>query len=165
MGKFTGWVGYTLAWTYQKFPDLNNGNSFPAKYDRRHDLSVVGSYDISKKWNVSTVFIFGSGNAITLPASFYFIDNKLVQQFNEVNGYRTPAYHRLDISATYTKQYKKQQRLQSSWTFAIYNAYNHANPYFIYNDIQGTTTSGIKQKIMMVYILPFIPSVTYNFKF
>jgi hypothetical protein len=164
-GRFTGWLGYTLAWTYLKFPDLNNGNRFPAKYDRRHDISLVGTYDINKKWTISSVFIFGSGNAITLPSSFYFIDNKLVQQFSAVNAYRTPAYHRLDVSATYTKQYAKPRRLQSSWTFSIYNLYNRANPYFLFNDIQGTTQSGISQKIMMVYILPIIPSVTYNFKF
>ena len=164
-GKFTGWIGYTLAWTYQKFPLLNNGVSFPAKYDRRHDLSVVGSYELSKKWTFSAVFIYGSGNAITLPTSFYFIDNTLVQQFSKVNDYRIPAYHRLDISATYTPQHKKPRKWQGSWNFSIYNVYNHANPYFLYNDINGTAATGITSKIYMVYILPIIPSFTYNFKF
>lgn len=164
-GKFTGWVGYTLAWTYQKFAKLNRGESFPAKYDRRHDVSVVATYDMSKKWSFSSVFIYGSGNAITLPTSLYFIENTPVQQFSSVNAYRVPSYHRLDISATLTPQHSKPRKWQGSWTFSIYNVYNHANPYFLYNDIQGTATTGITSKIYMVYILPLIPSVTYNFKF
>ncbi|MBC7552643.1 MAG: TonB-dependent receptor [Taibaiella sp.] len=164
-GRFTGWIGYTLAWTYQKFPLLNGGREFPAKYDRRHDISVVASYELSKKWSFSSVFIYGSGNAITLPTSFYFIENTLVQQFSSVNAYRVPSYHRLDVSATYTPQHKKPRRWEGSWTFSIYNAYNHANPYFLYNDIQGTAVSGITSKIYMVYILPILPSFTYNFKF
>ncbi len=164
-GKFTGWIGYTLAWTNQKFALLNNGNEFPAKYDRRHDLSVVASYELSKKWTFSSVFIFGSGNAITLPTAFYFIENNLVQQFSQVNAYRVPAYHRMDVSATYTPQHSKPRKWQGSWTFSIYNVYNHANPYFLYNDIEGTAVTGIKSTIYMVYILPIIPSFTYNFKF
>ncbi len=164
-GKFTGWIGYTLAWTYQKFPLLNGGNEFPAKYDRRHDLSLVGSYELSKKWTFSSVFIYGSGNAITLPTAFYFIENSLVQQYSQVNSYRIPSYHRLDVSATYTPQHKKPRKWQGSWTFSVYNVYNHANPYFLYNDIQGTANTGITSKIYMVYILPIIPSFTYNFKF
>jgi hypothetical protein len=164
-GRFTGWIGYTLAWTYQKFPKLNNGNEFPAKYDRRHDISVVGSYEFNKKWSISTVFIYGSGNAITLPTSFYFIENTLVQQYSSINAYRVPSYHRLDVSATYTPQPKKKHKWEGSWNFSVYNVYNHANPYFLYNDIQGTAVTGITSKIYMVYILPIIPSVSYNFKF
>src|SRR6202012_176902 len=64
-GRFTGWVGYTLSWTNQQFPDLNSGNVFPAKYDRRHDVSVIGTYEVNKKWTLSAVFVYGSGNAIT----------------------------------------------------------------------------------------------------
>ncbi len=164
-GKFTGWVGYTLSWTYQKFALLNNGNSFPAKYDRRHDISVVGNYEASKKWTLSAVFIYGTGNAITLPTAYYFIDDKLVEQFSKVNAYRVPAYHRLDISATYTPQHTKAHRWQGSWNFSIYNVYNHMNPYFLYVDNSGTTSAGISLKVYEVYILPFMPSVTYNFKF
>ncbi len=164
-GKFTGWVGYTLSWTYQKFPQLNYGNSFPAKYDRRHDISIVGNYELSKKWTLSSVFIYATGNAITLPTAYYLIDNKIVEQFSKVNGYREPDYHRLDISATYTPQRSKPRKWQGSWNFSIYNVYNHKNPYFLYVDNSGTTSSGISLKVFQVYILPFLPSVTYNFKF
>jgi hypothetical protein len=164
-GKFTGWLGYTLSWTYQKFPDLNNGEVFPAKYDRRHDISLVGSYEFNKKWTVSGVFIYGSGNAITLPTSYYIINGQLVEEFSKINAYRLPAYHRLDLSAIYTPQHKKPRRWQGSWAFSVYNVYNRKNPYFLYVDTQGTVGSKITVKVEEVYIFPIIPSITYNFKF
>ncbi len=164
-GKFTGWVGYTLAWTNLKFPDLNNGNEFPAKYDRRHDLSLVGSYQMNKKWAFGAVFVYATGNAITLPTAYYFIDNTLVTDYSKLNAYRTPSYQRLDISATYTPQHKVKRKFEGSWNFSIYNVYNHKNPYFMYVDIQGSAQTGIHPKVYEVYILPFLPSVTYNFKF
>ncbi len=164
-GKFTGWIGYTLSWTNQLFPKLNNGETFPAKYDRRHDISVVGTYTFNKKWTTSAVFIYGSGNAITLPTSYYIIDGQIVEQFSKINAYRVPSYHRLDVSATYTPQHTKPHKWQGSWTFSVYNVYDHHNPYFLYVDNTGTVTQGIKVTVYEVYILPIIPSITYNFKF
>jgi len=166
-GKFTGWVGYTLSWTWQQFPLLNNGQEFPAKYDRRHDVSVVSTYEFNKKWTCSAVFVYGSGNAITLPTAYYFIDGQIEEQFSKVNAYRLPAYDRLDISATYSPQHKKPHKWQGSWTFAIYNVYDRHNPYFLYVDTEGSVsnTSTIKLTVYEVYILPILPSITYNFKF
>ncbi len=164
-GKFNGWIGYTLSWTNQTFKDLNNGETFPAKYDRRHDVSVVGSYTFNKKWNVSTVFVYASGNAITLPTSFYLIGGQLVELFSQINAYRLPAYHRLDLSATYTPQHSKPRKWEGSWTFSVYNVYDRHNPYFLYVDNAGTAATGISVKVYEVYILPIMPSITYNFKF
>ena len=166
-GKFTGWIGYTLAWTYRKFPDLNNGNRYPAKYDRRHDLSLVASYEASKKWTFSGVFIYATGNAITLPSNLYFIEATLVQQFSELNAYRVFAYHRLDLSAVYKPQRKKpkKRKWEGSWAFSIYNVYSRQNPYFIYLDTGGDVNSGVDVKVKQVSIFPIIPSITYNFKF
>jgi len=164
-GKFTGWIGYTLSWTNQQFALLNNGNVFPAKYDRRNDLSVVGTYELNKKWTFGSVFVYGSGNAITLPTAFYFIDNNLEEQFGKINSYRLPAYHRLDISATLTPQHTKPHKWQGSWTFSVYNVYDRHNPYFLYADVEGNAQTGIKVTVYEVYILPIIPSITYNFKF
>lgn len=163
-GKFTGWIGYTLAWTNLTFPALNNGKTFPAKYDRRHDLSVVGSYQFNKKWTVSTVFIFGSGNAITLPTAYYFIDAQIQQLYSALNAYRLPPYHRLDLSVTYTPKPKKPKKWQGSWTLSIYNVYNRQNPYFLYVDMEGTVATGVKMSVYQVSILPILPSITYNFK-
>lgn len=164
-GRFTGWIGYTLSWTYRTFPDLNNGERYPAKYDRRHDLSVVGSYELSKKWTLSGVFVFGSGNAITLPTNFYFINGRLVQEYSAINAYRLFPYHRLDLSAVYKPKPKKHRRWQGSWAFSVYNVYDHMNPYFLYVDTRGNATTGIEAKIKQVSIFPVLPSVTYNFKF
>ncbi len=164
-GAFTGWIGYTLAWTWRDFPALNNGMRYPAKYDRRHDLSLVLSYERNKRWTFGAVFVYGSGNAITLPTNFYFISGQLVQEYSAINAYRIFPYHRLDLSATYKPQPKRQRRVQSSWTFSVYNAYNRMNPYFLYIDTRGNTSQGIEATVKQVSIFPVLPSVTYNFKF
>lgn len=166
-GKFTGWIGYTLSWTYRTFPDLNNGKMYFAKYDRRHDLSIVASYELSKKWTFSTVFIYGSGNAITLPTNYYFINQSVVPQYSDLNAYRLFPYHRLDLSAVLVPQ--KQKRLnkkwESSWAFSIYNVYSRQNPYFLYVDTEGDLNTGVKASVKQVSIFPILPSITYNFKF
>lgn len=164
-GKFTGWIGYTLAWTYQQFPNLNSGERFPLKYDRRHDISATGTYTFNKKWTASAVFVFGSGNAITLPTGLYVISQGMMENFSKINGYRLPSYHRLDLSATYTPQHAKPRKWEGSWTFSVYNVYDRHNPYFLYVDNSGSVSSGIKVTVYEVYILPILPSITYNFKF
>jgi Outer membrane receptor proteins, mostly Fe transport len=164
-GKFTGWIGYTLAWTYRTFKDLNNGNSYPAKYDRRHDISLVGTYEANKRWTFSSVFVYGSGNAITLPTSFYFISGTPTPQPSDLNAYRLFAYHRLDLSAIYTPTPKKPRKWQSSWAFSVYNVYSRQNPYFLYIDSQGDISKGVDLKVKQVSIFPILPSITYNFKF
>ena len=164
-GKLTGWIGYTLSWTNQRFAKLNNGETFPAKYDRRHDISVVSTYTFSKKWTTSAVFVYGSGNTITLPTAYYFMNGQLAEQFSKINAYREPAYHRLDVSATYTPQHARPRKWQGSWTFSVYNIYDRHNPYFLYVDNTGTAQTNIKLTVYEVYILPIIPSITYNFKF
>jgi hypothetical protein len=162
-GRFTGWIGYTLSWTWRKFPDLNNGEKYPSKYDRRHDLSGVASYELNKKWKFSSVFVFGTGNAISLPKRFYFIDGTLTQEFSRINAYRMAPYHRLDLSATYTPQHKKQKKYSSNWVFSIYNVYSRLNPYFYYYDQQGSAANGtLSITAKQVSLFPIIPSVTWN---
>jgi hypothetical protein len=121
-------VGYTLSYTWRRFKDLNEGNKYPSRYDRRHDLSVVGSYTINNKWKVSSVFVYGSGQATSLPERFYFVNGVLTQEFSTINKYRLAPYHRLDFSATYTPQPKKVRKYQSYWVFSIYNVYSRLNP-------------------------------------
>lgn len=164
-GKFTGWVGYTLSWTYRTFPLLNNGETFPAKYDRRHDISVVASYEHSKRWTFSAVFVYGSGNAITLPTNYYFVDNHLVAQYSKLNAYRIFPYHRLDLSAVLTPQHKKQRRWHSSWAFSVYNVYDRMNPYFLYVDTKSNGSGAYDVSVKQVSIFPILPSITYNFNF
>ncbi|WP_132054518.1 TonB-dependent receptor [Pseudocnuella soli] len=165
-GKLTGWIGYTLSWTWRRFSDLNEGNKYPARYDRRHDLSAVATYKLSPKWRFGSVFVFGSGNAASLPERFYIVEGVLTQEYSRINQYRMPSYHRIDLSATYTPQAKKKRRYEGNWVFSIYNVYSRQNPYFIYFDQTGSPLEGtLKVEARQVSIFPIIPAVTYNFKF
>ena len=165
-GKFTGWIGYTLAWSWRKFPGLNNGNKYPAKFDRRNDLSVVGIYELNAKWKFSSVFVYATGNATSLPEKFYLVEGVLTQQYSSINQYRLAPYHRLDLSATYVPVPKKERKINGSWVFSLYNAYNRKNPYFYYFDQTGSAFAGTLQvQAKQVSLFPAIPSVTYNFKF
>jgi hypothetical protein len=164
-GRLTGWIGYTLSWTWRKFPLLNNGDAYPAKYDRRHDLSIVASYELNKHWKIAAVFVYASGNATTLPTQFYIINGVLTQEYSKINQYRLPAYHRLDFSATYTPTYKPNKKIHGSWVFSIYNVYSRLNPYFIYFNQTGSPYDGtLKVEARQVSLFPIIPSVTWNFK-
>jgi len=165
-GRLTGWVGYTLSWTWRKFPGLNEGNKYPNKYDRRHDLSVVGIYELTPKWKLSSTFVFGTGNAISLPERFYFIDGTLTQEYSNINAYRMKPYNRLDIAATYTPKHKKPRKYSDSWVFSIYNVYSRQNPYFYYFDQEGNVANGSLQvTAKQVSLFPIIPSVTWNVHF
>jgi hypothetical protein len=165
-GQWTGWLGYTLSWTWRRFPDLNQGDKFPSRFDRRHDLSFVNMYTLNKKWKLAATFIYGSGNAFTMPERFYFVGGILTQEFSRINAYRLPAYHRLDFSATYTPIPKKERKWKSSWVFALYNAYSRLNPYFIYFDQEGSLGGGdLRVTAKQVSLFPVIPSVTWNVSF
>ncbi len=165
-GRFTGWVGYTLSWTYRKFDKLNGGDKFPAKYDRRNDMSIVAMYELNKKWKFSGAFVYGTGSASTLPQSFYLIGGVISQQYSDINQYRLPSYHRIDFSATLTPKRNEKRKWKTEWVFSVYNAYSRQNPYFIYYDQTGSPYDGtLKIQGKQVSIFPIIPAVTWNFKF
>ncbi|WP_295236890.1 TonB-dependent receptor [Sediminibacterium sp.] len=164
-GRLTGWIGYTLGWTWRKFPDLNQGQQYPSRYDRRHDLSVVANYTINDKWKIAGVFVYGTGNAISVPERFYFIGGVLSQQYSGINAYRMRAYHRMDIAATYTPKPKKERKYTTNWVFSLYNAYSRANPYFLYFDQEGSASNGtLNVSAKQVSLFPVLPSVTWNVK-
>ncbi len=170
-GKLTGWIGYTWSRSTRQFDELNQGKSYFFRYDRTHDISLVASYQFNKKWSGTLVFVYGTGNAATLPTSRFayrpgydIIENEpkftFVDVYDKINDFRLPAYHRMDVSFTYLQ--KQTQKFESSWNFSIYNVYNRANPYFIYfvPDIEE-----MRVKAYMVYLFPILPSVAWNFKF
>ena len=172
-GKTTGWIGYTLSKTTRYFDEVNNGIPFPAKYDRRHDLSITATHKLSKSWVLSGVFVYASGNSITLPTERYVIGGDIYTQFTSRNGFRVDPYHRMDIGATYTPS-KKNKKFKSSWNFSIYNVYSRKNPYFIYFALEGLDDNGENQNIQngnvepkayQVSIFPILPSITWNFNF
>lgn len=166
MGKFNGWIGYTHSYAKRRFPELQNGKTFYARYDRRHDASIVLSYTLNDKWTFGSVFVYGSGTAFNLPTHLVFFSGTQGLFFEDDyrNKYRLIPYHRLDLSATYTQ--KKTEKFESVWNFSIYNVYNRLNQYIIYLDIQGDVLSnGLTIQPKQITVFPLIPSVTWNFKF
>lgn len=166
-GRWTGWLGYTLSWTYRNFPQLNLGERYLAKYDQRHNISLTSTYEVNKKWTISGVFVFGSGNRVSLPTQLYIYDQTLYQNYDKLNNYSLPPYHRLDLGAIYTPKPDAKRKFKGSWTFSIYNVYSRQNPYLVYLNMDGDISSGqaVKLGVRQVSIFPILPSITYNFKF
>jgi hypothetical protein len=162
-GKFTGWIGYTLSKVEKKFADINQGNYFNAKQDRTHDISLVGMYTLNSRWSFSATWVYNTGNAVTFPSGKYNVNGQNVFLYTERNGYRMPAYHRLDLGATLEGKHNKERRFQSSWTFGVYNAYNRANAFSI--DFRDNKTDPSKTEALRTALFKVIPSVTWNFKF
>jgi hypothetical protein len=160
-GKFTGWFGYTLSRTERKIEGINNNDWYVAKQDRTHELSVVGMYKLNERWNLSGIFVYYTGNAVTFPSGKYSIEDQTVYYYTERNGYRMPAYHRLDFAATYTKPIKK--RFESSWNFSLYNVYGRENAYTI--TFEDDPNNEGQTRAIQTSLFKWVPSVTYNFKF
>jgi hypothetical protein len=166
-GNFSGWIGYTLSWTERQFDNINFGEKFPYKYDRRNDISVVMTYKLSPKWDFGMVFVYGTGNAVTLATQTYdvapnpitsgFLGNTQVGYFNSINNYRMPAYHRMDVGVNRTRQKEWGETILS---FSIYNVYNRQNAFFIY-----TESNGSKNVLKQTSLFPIIPSISWKFKF
>jgi hypothetical protein len=165
-GRFTGWIGYTLSWTDRQFEDINFGKIFPFKYDRRHDVSLVGSMKLTDVWELNGTWVYSSGNAISLQQKTFATDpisslNFNPNQFNnysiyygEKNSYRIPSYHRMDIGISHIKK-------RNIWNFSIYNVYNRKNIFFINKD----RNEAGEEVFVQVSLFPIIPTITWNFKF
>jgi hypothetical protein len=178
-GKLSGWVGYTLSWTKWKFPELNFGETFYPRYDRRNDLSVVGIYEISKRITLSATWVYGTGNALTLPVSRYttsrnpYLPEGLgnngyygsnTTEYGKKNSFRAEAYHRMDVAIQF---HKKKKRHERTWEFGLYNAYNRKNPFFYsiesrYVDDKPNQKTNV---LARVSLFPVLPSFSYNFRF
>jgi hypothetical protein len=160
-GKFTGWVSYTLSRTELKIDGINNDTWYPAKQDRTHDISLVGIYQANRKWTLSATWVYYTGNAVSFPSGKYEVDGQTAFYYTERNGYRMPAYHRMDVAATMLG--KKHKKFESSWTFSIYNLYGRENAYSI--EFQNDPNDPTKTQAVQYSLFRFVPSVTYNFKF
>jgi len=175
-GRLSGWAAYTLSWTQLQFDELNFGKKFFPRYDRRHDLSLVGIYELSPRITVSATWVYGTGNAITLPlAQFAAGEHRVARQssyttyrantYGEKNSFRMAAYHRLDAAIQFRKQKKHAER---TWELGLYNAYSRQNPFYYYitTQIQGNSSSAPQRNVLkQVSLFPIIPSISYNFKF
>ena len=181
MGDINGWIGYTYSKTMRQFDEIDDGGWFPAKYDRRNDLSVVLQYDLNDRINIGAVFVYATGNSITLPERRWFSleENRIITVWSERNAYKLDPYHRVDISLTIdAKPFKTvvnkqtneatqiKKKVTSSWNFSVYNVYNRANPYFIFFDYSGDPSQGtVDFGANQVSLFPILPSITWNFKF
>lgn len=167
-GKTTGWISYTLSKTMRKIPGVNEDRAYPASYDRRHNLNVVISHEINKKWNVSGAFVYGSGRPFTLPAAKYQFDNYLISYYTERNAYKIPGYHRLDLAATYTfRKSRFMKKWERSLHFSLYNAYGRKNPYtvMVRDKEENVNTGNQGKELVMIYLFRWLPSITYNLTF
>jgi len=185
-GRFTGWAGYTLAWTWRKFDNINNGKPFPYKYDRRHDLNIAINYKISNAITAGAVFVYSTGTPITLAKLQYpnfqtvrgglsyrtvcnengqCVDKDVtytsaINYYGGRNSFRLPAYQRLDLSVNWEKTKQHGTRI---WNFGIYNTLNHINPFYTeinsYLDYEGNS-----ETVLSIYsIFPIMPFFSYKF--
>ncbi|MFO8067220.1 MAG: TonB-dependent receptor [Bacteroidales bacterium] len=189
-GKLSGWIGYTLSWTQLQFDDVNNGNKFWARYDSRHDFSIVAIYEIMDGVQLSGTWVYSTGNALTLPSGeyaqvthnplgtssyfyeesffnqedtpFYFSPYNWINDYGEKNSFRAAPYHRLDIGIQFVKnRYIKKHLIKRTIEAGVYNVYNRKNPYFYYMDTDYDNQRVLKQ----VSVFPILPSISVNYKF
>lgn len=169
-GKLTGMVSYTWSKTMRDIPGVNQGKIFKANYDRRNVVNVNAAYDLNDSWTFGANFSYSTGRPITLPAGKYEFDGYNPDVITERNGYLLPAYHRMDVSATFSPRKNKSRKWQGHWVFSVYNVYNRQNPFTIYtrtkqDDDGNVIGDGTQKEARLVYLFPILPSITYNFKF
>ncbi|MEM7374128.1 MAG: TonB-dependent receptor plug domain-containing protein [Bacteroidota bacterium] len=171
-GILTGWLGYTLSWAERQSDELNFGETYPYKFDRRHDIGLAVMYQWRKHIHLSANWAFGSGNVTTLPSlryaiqSPYYTSPESILHYEGRNNYRVPAFHRLDLSISFSREKKRGIRV---WSFGLYNAYNRQNPFYleIRPDFQAAYSPGESQPnfLWQQSIFPILPSVSYRFTF
>ena len=168
-GRFKGWIAYTLSKSEQRTPGrtleepgINNGEWYSTAYDKTHDLSFTGSYDLNKKWRFNANFIFQTGQPVTYPNAQYEYNGITIPNYGQRNEFRLPSYNRLDVSAIYVPKPEKNKGWQSEWVFGIYNVYNRRNAASIsFNENRDTGTN----EAVRLSIFGIVPSISYNFKF
>jgi hypothetical protein len=173
-GKLTGWVGYTLSWTWLQFDEINFGKKYFARYDRRHDISVVAIYEPKKDITCSATWVFGTGNAITMPLAEYtvtphepasailngppnYLPGFQVSEYGGKNSFRMAPYHRLDFGVQF---HKKKKHYERTVELSVYNLYNRKNPFFYYIGNEGN-----QRVLKQISLFPIIPSISYSVKF
>ncbi|MGJ8684054.1 MAG: TonB-dependent receptor [Nonlabens sp.] len=168
-GKLQGWIAYTLSRSEQRTPGrtpaetgINNGDWYSAAWDKTHDLTITGSYELNKKWSFGTNFTLQTGQPVTYPNGQYEFDGLFIPTYESRNSSRLPVIHRLDLSATYIPKPDKTKGWQASWVFSIYNAYNRRNAASI-SFAQNEDTG--RNEATRLSIFGIVPAVTYNFKF
>lgn len=162
-GLLTGWISYTLSNTEYLVPEINFGKSFPADYDRRHDLSIVGNYQVSERLTLAATWVYGTGKPVTFPTGRFEYGNVVVPIYSARNSYRLEDYHRMDFSLILAGKRKPLGGAYGEWNFSIYNLYSRKNTWLI--SFQQNADNPDITEAYKVYLFPIIPSITYNFHF
>ncbi|WP_242926954.1 TonB-dependent receptor [Pontibacter vulgaris] len=174
-GRTTGWLAYTLAWSWRQLDSINHNQKYPYTYDSRHSIALVANHQLNERWSLGSSWVYRTGFATTLPLTRYkALEDptayrpgtysptiETADYLGERNNYRMPSYHRLDLSLTHTKKKNWGER---SWNLSVYNAYNHKNPYYLYLSSTGSSTSS-PRRLYQKSLFPVLPSVSYGFKF
>ena len=163
-GRLTGWLSYTLARSMRKIPGINEGKAYPSSYDRTHNISVVANYDLTKRWNFSTSWVFATGNPTSYPIAKYDVQGNTIYYYAARNSNRIPDYHRLDVSFTYDFKKNERRKVKQSLNFSIYNLYARRNAYSV-TFRQNEDNPNVSEATRLSIIGSMIPSVTYNFNF
>lgn len=161
-GDLTGFVNYTLSRSERTIPGVNKGKTYLSPYDKTHSLNIVANYEFSRKFSMSAIWVYATGNPTTYPSGRFQIGNEYFPIYSGRNEYRRPDYHRLDLSFTIVPRPDSKKRWRGEWNFSLYNAYGKKNPWMItYNQDDDTGLPYAE----MVYLFSVVPSITYNFKF
>jgi hypothetical protein len=176
-GKLSGWIGYTLSWTKLQFDELNFGKEFFARYDRRHDISVVGIYKVNERMTLSATWVYGTGQAITMPLATFVAEQPspsfnnagsnissgfmIAQDYGERNSFRMRAFHRMDIGAQW---HKKLKRCERTFELGFYNLYNRRNPFYYYIETEYDSNGDVSNVLKQMSLFPILPSFTWTYK-
>uniref|UniRef100_A0AAU6WJ44 TonB-dependent receptor n=2 Tax=Chryseobacterium TaxID=59732 RepID=A0AAU6WJ44_9FLAO len=160
-GKLTGWISYTLSKTERKIEGINNNEWYNARIDKTHDLAIVATYQFNTKWSFSGLFVYSTGNAVTFPTGKYVLNDQSILQYSSRNADRMPAYHRMDLNATYEPDGNK--RFRGSWSFGVYNIYGRENAYSI--AFKDNPDNPGTYRAVQTSLFRWVPNITYNFKF
>ncbi|MEN2489963.1 TonB-dependent receptor [Flavobacterium sp. B11] len=168
-GVFTGWISYTLSRAEQKTPGrtpeepgIANGDWYLSGYDKLHNLSIVGSYELNPKWSFNGNFTLQSGQPVTYANGYYEMGGIHVPNYSLRNENRLPLFHHLDVAATYTPKPDKKKGWQSYWVFSLYNIYNRKNAASMSFTTNEDTGANETRRLS---IFGIVPGVSYNFKF
>jgi hypothetical protein len=162
-GKLTGWISYTLSKTTRQIDGINNDQAYSATYGKRHYLSLLANYQLSKTWSVSSIFKFTSGGFATIPEGTFNYYGAAFNYYTDRNGYKLPPYHRLDLSFNYQSRKNEHRKWKTEWNFGIYNVYDRKNIFALFmklDDYDFRLSKGSK-----MYLYGITPFVTFNFKF
>jgi hypothetical protein len=161
-GRLTGFANYTLSRSERTIPEINQGKTYLAPFDKTHTANIVANYELSRKCSLSAIFIYATGNPTTYPSGRFEINGEYFPVYSGRNEDRRPDYHRLDLSFSFVPKPNTQKRWKEEWNVSLFNAYGKKNPWMITLNQEKDTGRPFAE---MVYLFGIVPSISYNVKF